>query len=75
MVKRPQPTEKEPQHLCLDAGYDNQMSRETVKEHHYQGRIRPARGKEPAREISASPMGRRKNIQLALEMSRAAGAL
>jgi putative transposase len=50
VVKRPQPTEKEPQHLCLDAGYDNQMSRETVKEHHYQGHIRPARGKEPARK-------------------------
>src|SRR5262245_32945975 len=44
------PTEKEPQHLCLDAGYDNQMSRETVKEHHYQGHIRPARGKEPTRK-------------------------
>jgi len=36
VVKRPRPTEKEPQHLCLDAGYDNQMSRETVNEHHYQ---------------------------------------
>jgi putative transposase len=50
VVKRPRPTEKEPQHLCLDAGYDNQMSRETVKEHHYQGHIRPARGKGPARK-------------------------
>jgi len=29
----PRPTEKEPQHLCLDAGYDNQMSRETVKDY------------------------------------------
>jgi putative transposase len=50
VVKRPRPTEKQPQHLCLDAGYDNQMSRETVKEHHYQGHIRPARGKGPARK-------------------------
>ena len=50
VVKRPRPTEKEPQHLCLDAGYHNQMSRETVKEHHYQGHIRPARVKGPARK-------------------------
>jgi len=48
VVERPQPTENEPQHLCLDAGYDNQASRETVKEHQYQGHIRPARGERPA---------------------------
>jgi len=50
VVKRPRPTEKEPQHLCLDAGYDNQVSRETVKEHHYQGHNRPARRKGSARK-------------------------
>jgi putative transposase len=27
----------------LDAGYDNQTSRDVVKEHHYRGHIRPAR--------------------------------
>jgi hypothetical protein len=32
VVECPQPTEKEPQNLCLDARYDNQASREAVKE-------------------------------------------
>jgi len=50
VVERPRPTEKEPQHLCLDAGYDNQSSRDTVKEHHYRGHIRPARGEQPSRK-------------------------
>jgi Transposase DDE domain len=50
VVERPQSTEKEPQHLRLDAGYDNQVSRETVREHHYQGYIRPALGEGPARK-------------------------
>jgi transposase len=54
VVERPQPTEKEPQNLCLDAGYDNQASRAVVKEHQYQEHIRPARGDEPRRK------GRRK---------------
>jgi putative transposase len=48
VVERPRPTEKEPQHLCLDAGYDNQMSRGVVKEHYYQGHIRPSRGEQPS---------------------------
>ena len=25
VVERPQPTEEEPQHLCLDKGYDNRV--------------------------------------------------
>jgi putative transposase len=50
VVVRPRPIEKEPQHLCPDAGYDNQVSRDTVKEHHYQGHIHPARGEQPTRK-------------------------
>jgi transposase len=49
VVERPRPTDKEPQHLCLDAGYDNQASRDTVNERHYKGHIRPARGEQPSR--------------------------
>jgi putative transposase len=47
VVERPEPTEQEPQHLCLDAGYDNGPGREIVKEQNYCGHIRPARGEQP----------------------------
>lgn len=30
VVERPESTEEEPQHLCLDKGYDNPTGRETV---------------------------------------------
>jgi hypothetical protein len=78
VVERLQPTEKEPRHLCLDAGYDNQVTRDTVKEHHNQWHIHPARGEHPSRkvgEISTSSLGRRKYFRTALEMSKPAGAL
>src|SRR5262249_33064478 len=41
VVERPEPTEEEPQHLCLDAGYNHEPSKQVVKEHGYQGHIRP----------------------------------
>jgi putative transposase len=41
VVERPEATEKEPQHLCLDAGYNNALSKQVVKEHGYEGHIRP----------------------------------
>ncbi len=40
VVERPQPTEEEPQHLCLDKGYDNPTGHETVAEYDYQPHIR-----------------------------------
>ncbi len=40
VVDRPQPTEKEPQHLCLDKGYDNPTGHQTVAEYDYQPHIR-----------------------------------
>lgn len=33
VIARPPPTEEEPQHLCLDAGYDYEAVYETVREH------------------------------------------
>ena len=30
VVERPESTEEEPQHLCLEKGYDNPTGRETV---------------------------------------------
>jgi putative transposase len=41
MVERPTPTKEQPQHLCLDAGYDYDAVYEIVRAHHYQPHIRP----------------------------------
>ena len=40
VVERPQPTEAEPQHLCLDKGYDNPSGRGAVARHGYREHIR-----------------------------------
>jgi putative transposase len=40
VVARPQPTEKTPQHLCLDKGYDNPTGHETVAAYQYIPHIR-----------------------------------
>src|SRR5258706_13545799 len=41
MIARPTPTEENPQHLCLDAGYDYETVFETVRLHQYVPHIRP----------------------------------
>jgi putative transposase len=40
VVERPKPTEEAPQHLCLDKGYDNEPTRQVLKEHDYTEHIR-----------------------------------
>ena len=40
VVERPKVTRATPQHLCLDKGYDNEPSRQVVKEHQYKDHIR-----------------------------------
>jgi putative transposase len=40
VVERPEPTSEQPQHLCLDKGYDNPTGHQAVEEHHYQPHIR-----------------------------------
>jgi putative transposase len=40
VVERPAPSEQEPQHLCLDKGYDNPSGHAAVAEHGYIGHIR-----------------------------------
>ena len=40
VVERPAPSEEQPQHLCLDKGYDNPTGEAAVEEHHYVGHIR-----------------------------------
>jgi putative transposase len=40
VVDRPKPTQKKPQHLCLDKGYDNPTGEAAVEKHYYTGHIR-----------------------------------
>lgn len=40
VVERPEPTEKAPQHLCLDKGYDNPSGHRAAAAHGYQAHIR-----------------------------------
>jgi putative transposase len=49
VVARPAPTAGEPQHLCLDAAYDNPASRAVAARHGYTAHIRPAKEGAPAR--------------------------
>ncbi len=43
VIARPEPSEEQPQHVCLDAGYDYPICLQVVQEHHYLPHIR-ARG-------------------------------
>jgi putative transposase len=40
VVKRPEPTEQSPQHLCLDKGYDNPTGRTAAESHGHVPHIR-----------------------------------
>jgi putative transposase len=40
VVERPHPTVEQPQHLCLDKGYDNPTGHETVAAYQYTPHIR-----------------------------------
>ena len=40
MIKRPEPTALQPQHLCLDKGYDDEAVRETLEAWGYTAHIR-----------------------------------
>jgi putative transposase len=56
VVDRPQPTQEQPQGMCLDNGYDYQEVRDTLQEFGFTAHIR-ARGEE-AKELKAEA-GRR----------------
>jgi len=43
VIERPEPTPEEPQHLCLDADYDNPKGREAATEAGYTPHIVPVR--------------------------------
>lgn len=40
VVERPEPTSEQPQHLCLDKGYDNPTGRQAAQAHDYVPHIR-----------------------------------
>lgn len=55
VIDRPEPSEKEPQHLCLDKGYDNPTGHEAVEAFGYTGHIRPIGEKPIAPEERTYP--------------------
>lgn len=57
VVARPRPTDQQPQHLCLDKGYDYDLPRFAAEQRGYIAHIRP-RGEERALARSADPANR-----------------
>jgi len=57
VVARPEPTQAAPQHLCLDAAYDNQTGREAATQAKYTPPLVPARKEDrsKARRRGAKP--------------------
>ena len=56
VVERPAPTAEEPQHLCLDKGYDNPTGHETAQQHGYTAHIRRiGEEKQAARQKKKNP--------------------
>ena len=47
VVERPEPTEENPQNLCLDKGYDNPTGRAAVTKHKYTPHVRRIRDEKP----------------------------
>jgi len=67
-VGRPEPTEAEPQGMCLDKGYDYDDTRELVEEFgftaHVRARGRGGQGAEAGGGVQGSPLGGRADTQL-----------
>jgi transposase len=55
VVERPEPTAERPQHLCLDAGYDDDLPRDAAERRRYVAHIRP-RGEDRANAGSPDPL-------------------
>jgi putative transposase len=49
VVDRPEPTEENPQNLCLDKGYDNPTGRQAAAKHGYTPHIRKIGEEKPVR--------------------------
>jgi putative transposase len=57
VVARPEPTVEQPQHLCLDKGYDYDLPRSAAEQRHYVAHVRP-RGEDRANARSHDPLRR-----------------
>lgn len=57
VVARPEPTAAQPQHLCLDAGYDYDLPRYAAEQRRFIAHIRP-RGEDHANARSTDPLKR-----------------
>ena len=70
VVERPQPTEEEPQHLCLGKGYDNPSGRGAAAGHGYREHIRRI-GEEKldaSGGVSGAPVGCGTDAGMALQV-------
>lgn len=76
VVERPKPSEAGPQHLCLDAGYDNQSTRKMVTDTNYVPHIRPVRPPEKPPKPSKKSKPRRWVVERTLAwLSKCRGIL
>jgi putative transposase len=57
VVARPQPTGEQPQHLCVDAGYDYDLPRYAAERRHYVAHVRP-RSHDHAHARTTDPLTR-----------------
>jgi putative transposase len=51
VISRPEPTEEQPQHLCLDAAYDSTPVYKELLARHYQPHV-PSRGEERGEKVT-----------------------
>src|SRR5436305_11725788 len=59
VIPRPTPTAEQPQHLCLDAGYNNQPCRDIVAEAGYIAHIRSRHDEQLAKQHISGYRARR----------------
>lgn len=59
VITRPKPSPTEPQHLCLDGGYDNAPCRETVAAAGYIAHIRSRKDERAAKQAEPGYKARR----------------
>jgi transposase len=59
VVVRPRPSSKQPQHLCLDAAYDNAPAHRVVMIENYQGHIAPRKGRDERQPLHPGGKARR----------------
>jgi putative transposase len=62
-IVRPQPDRGHPQHLCLDAAFDNAPAREVLWEKRYVGHIAPKGGRAPEGVVHPGGQARRWKVE------------